>query len=173
MDKRFIQTGRRDVTLFASGRRKSAEHLASTHDRGDGSSTKSNARSFGRSCGDSGTSQSAKNDDDTYAYSVWVSFLQDAIRTGSILAYEYDLDDSRARVYKQEMLLGGRFGMKKMTTIEVEAATREEAIRKALKILKVKKQEVNVEILKEEHKGLFGMEGAHPAKIRITLKENK
>jgi spoIIIJ-associated protein len=60
----------------------------------------------------------------------------------------------------------------KTTTIEVEAVTIEEAIRKALKTLHAKKQQVTIEVLKEEHKGLFGMEGAEPAKIRVTLKDH-
>ncbi len=55
-------------------------------------------------------------------------------------------------------------------TIEVEAITVEEAIRKALKTLHVKKDEVSIEVLREEHKGLFGMEGAELAKIKVTVK---
>ncbi len=54
-------------------------------------------------------------------------------------------------------------------TIVVEAITVEEAIKKALKTLHVKKSEVSIKVLKEEHKGLFGMEGAHRAKIRVTV----
>lgn len=60
-----------------------------------------------------------------------------------------------------------------MKTIEVEAVTIEEAIRKALKALNAKKKEVSITVLKEEHKGLFGMEGAQRAKIRATLKPQK
>ena len=59
---------------------------------------------------------------------------------------------------------------KTITTIEVEAATIEKAIQKAIKALKAKKQEVTIEVLKEEHKGLFGMEGAKLAHIRATRK---
>jgi predicted RNA-binding protein Jag len=58
-----------------------------------------------------------------------------------------------------------------VTTIEVEAVTVEEAIRKALKTLCANKQQVKIKVLKEEHKGLFGMEGAELAKIRVTLKD--
>ena len=58
-------------------------------------------------------------------------------------------------------------------TIEVEAITVEAAIKKALASLHVKKQEVKIEVLKEEHKGLFGMEGAELAKIRVTIKDKK
>jgi len=57
--------------------------------------------------------------------------------------------------------------------IEVEAPTVEGAIKKALKILHAQKKEVLIKILKEEKKGLFGMEGAEPAKIRATLKDRK
>ena len=57
------------------------------------------------------------------------------------------------------------------STIEIEAITVEEAIKKALKKLHATKKEVTIDVLKEEHKGLFGMEGAEPAKIRATLKE--
>lgn len=55
--------------------------------------------------------------------------------------------------------------------MEFEAKTTREAIRLALKKLNVKKQDVNIKILREEHKGLFGMEGAEPAKIKVTLKK--
>ena len=56
-------------------------------------------------------------------------------------------------------------------TMEVEAITIEEAIRKALKELHAQKKEVQIEVLKEEQKGLFGMKGRELAKIRVTLKE--
>ncbi|MEA3488734.1 MAG: Jag N-terminal domain-containing protein [Candidatus Omnitrophota bacterium] len=70
-----------------------------------------------------------------------------------------------------EKLHAGRAGHGKKI-IEVEAVTIEEAIRKALKTLHVKKQEVIIDVLKEEHKGLFGMQGAHQAKIRVTIKDH-
>ncbi|UCD54665.1 MAG: Jag N-terminal domain-containing protein [Candidatus Omnitrophota bacterium] len=57
--------------------------------------------------------------------------------------------------------------------IEVEAKTSKEAIRIALERLKVKKEDVEIKILSEEHKGLFGMEGAEPAKIKVIVKEKK
>ena len=56
-------------------------------------------------------------------------------------------------------------------TVEVEATTVEGAIRKAVKTLKVVRDEVTVKVLKEEKKGLFGMEGAARAKIKVTLKK--
>lgn len=55
--------------------------------------------------------------------------------------------------------------------IEIEAKTTQEAIKIALKKLKVKKEDVDIKILREEHKGLFGMEGAEPAKIKVILKK--
>ena len=61
---------------------------------------------------------------------------------------------------------------KRATTIEVEDITVEEAIKKALKILHVRKKDVLIKVLKEEHKGLFGMKGADSAKISATLKHS-
>ena len=56
-------------------------------------------------------------------------------------------------------------------TMEVEATTVEGAIREAVKALKVTREELTVKVLKEEKKGLFGMEGATRAKIKVTLKK--
>lgn len=58
-------------------------------------------------------------------------------------------------------------------TIEVEAPTIEDAIRAAVKKLHVPEKEIKIEVLKEEQKGLFGMEGAEPARIKATLKHPK
>ncbi|MBU0683817.1 MAG: Jag N-terminal domain-containing protein [Candidatus Omnitrophota bacterium] len=58
-------------------------------------------------------------------------------------------------------------------SIEVEAGTIAEAIKKALGMLNVDEKEVTIKILKEEHKGLFGMEGAQLAKIKATLKDKE
>ena len=63
--------------------------------------------------------------------------------------------------------------MKKNKSIEVEGNTVEDAIKKALEILKVSKEEIDIKVVCEEQKGLFGMEGAKPAKIKAILKENK
>jgi len=56
-------------------------------------------------------------------------------------------------------------------SIEVEASTVEEAIKKALKELKLPRSKVKIEVLSDEEKGLFGMPGAKPAKIRVSVKE--
>ena len=65
--------------------------------------------------------------------------------------------------------------MKKARFIEAEGSTIEEAIEKALAVLKLPRKYVKIEVLSEEKKGLFGMPGEKPAKIRasaISGKEN-
>ena len=57
--------------------------------------------------------------------------------------------------------------------LEVEGKTPAEAIAKALVILGLTRKEVKVKILSEEQRGLFGMEGAQPAKVRVTLIKKK
>ena len=58
-------------------------------------------------------------------------------------------------------------------SIEVEAKTTQEAIKIALEKLHVKKEDVEIRILREEHKGLFGMEGAEPAKVKVVVKKKR
>ncbi len=58
-------------------------------------------------------------------------------------------------------------------SIEVEGSTVEEAIKKALELLGVSREEIVVKVVCEEKKGLFGMEGAKLAKIKVSLKENE
>lgn len=53
-------------------------------------------------------------------------------------------------------------------SIEIEGKTVEEAIKKALRQLKVPRKEVKIEILSDEQMGLFGMPGAKMAKVRVT-----
>jgi len=53
-------------------------------------------------------------------------------------------------------------------SIEVEGKTVADAVKKALKELKVPRDKVKIEVLSEEEKGLFGMEGAKPAKVRVS-----
>lgn len=57
--------------------------------------------------------------------------------------------------------------------IEVEGKSAQEAIATALKKLRAKRDEVEVKILREEHKGLFGMEGSESAKVKVILKKQK
>lgn len=63
--------------------------------------------------------------------------------------------------------------MKKSSSIEVEGSTIEEAIKKALDTLNLPKEKVRIKILSEEKKGLFGMPGAKPAKIRVIALKSK
>ncbi len=58
-----------------------------------------------------------------------------------------------------------------MKSIEIEARTTREAIELALKRLHVTKDMVDIKVLSEEHKGLFGMEGHKLAKVKVTLKK--
>lgn len=58
-------------------------------------------------------------------------------------------------------------------SIETEGNTAEEAIKLALRQLKAKRSEVEIKIISEEKRGLFGMPGAKPAKIRATLIKKK
>lgn len=60
-----------------------------------------------------------------------------------------------------------------MEHIEVEGKTVKEAIKKALEILKVSREKIDVQILSEEKMGLFGMKGGRSAKIRVRLKNKK
>jgi len=57
-----------------------------------------------------------------------------------------------------------------MRTVETQGRTSQEAIQTALKKLGVSRNQVKVEILSEENKGLFGMNGSKPARVRVSLK---
>ncbi len=63
--------------------------------------------------------------------------------------------------------------MKKNRYIEIEGKTVEDAIAKALKELNLPRHRVKIESLSEEKRGLFGMAGAKPAKIRVSVIESK
>ena len=54
---------------------------------------------------------------------------------------------------------------------EFEGTTVEEAIRKAVIELRVSKDKMDVKVVCEEKKGLFGMRGAKLAKIKVVLKK--
>lgn len=56
-----------------------------------------------------------------------------------------------------------------MTTHEFSAKTTEEAIREGLKQLGCTLSDVKVEVLDEGAKGLFGLFGSKPARVRLTL----
>jgi len=59
------------------------------------------------------------------------------------------------------------------TSVEVEGKTVEEAIKRALKELRLPRNKVKIEVLSEEEKGLFGMPGAKPAKVRVSIIKTK
>lgn len=61
--------------------------------------------------------------------------------------------------------------MRDKFSIEVEDKTVKGAIKKALAKLNLPRQRVKIEVLCEEEKGLFGMPGAKPAKVRASIKE--
>lgn len=63
--------------------------------------------------------------------------------------------------------------MKSKLSIEVEGKTLEEAVKKALKELRLPRKKVKIEVLSEEERGLFGMQGAKPAKVRVSLIKDK
>ena len=52
---------------------------------------------------------------------------------------------------------------------EIEGKTVEEAIERALVQLGVTRDQVRIDVLCEEEKGLFGMAGAKPAKIKVFV----
>ena len=62
---------------------------------------------------------------------------------------------------------------KTSNSIETEGSNVEEAIKNAQEILHVSKDELEIKIITEGTKGLFGMEGAKPAKIRASIKIKK
>ena len=61
---------------------------------------------------------------------------------------------------------------KPIKSMEIEGCTVEDAIKKAVEMLGVSRDAINVKVVCEEQKGLFGMEGAKPAKIKVTLKKS-
>ena len=56
-------------------------------------------------------------------------------------------------------------------SIEIEGKTVEVAIKTALQQLNLPRNQVEIEILFEGEKGLFGMPGGRPAKVRVTRKK--
>ena len=52
-----------------------------------------------------------------------------------------------------------------------EGSDVESAIEKALAELKVSREDIVVKVVCEEQKGLFGMKGAKPAKIKVQIKK--
>ncbi len=57
-----------------------------------------------------------------------------------------------------------------MTSIEQNGRTVEDAVKAALKILGVSRDDVDVEVLSQESRGLLGILGYSEAKVRVTVK---
>ncbi|MEI6438062.1 MAG: Jag N-terminal domain-containing protein [Candidatus Omnitrophota bacterium] len=53
---------------------------------------------------------------------------------------------------------------------EFDGSTVDEAIKKAITALNVSRENLNIKIVCEEQKGLFGMQGAKLAKIKVSKK---
>ena len=60
-----------------------------------------------------------------------------------------------------------------MMMVEKKARTVEEAVQSALEELETEKDNVDIEILEQPTKGIFGILGSKNAKVRVTLKEKK
>lgn len=60
-----------------------------------------------------------------------------------------------------------------MIVVEKSAKTIEEAVNAALEELKAVRDNVIIEVLEQPAKGIFGLIGNKPAKVRVTLKEEK
>lgn len=60
-----------------------------------------------------------------------------------------------------------------MRAIEKTNRNREAAIEEALRELGVSRDQAVIEILEEEKEGILGIFGARPAKVRVTVKEDK
>ncbi len=58
-------------------------------------------------------------------------------------------------------------------TMEFEGNTVEDAISNAIKTLKVPRETLTIKVVCEEQRGLFGMEGAKTAKIKVSIKAKK
>lgn len=63
--------------------------------------------------------------------------------------------------------------IERQKSIEVEGVSTRAAIKKALELLGVTRDRVEIKVLSEEEKGLFGMKGGRQSKIRVTLKEDR
>lgn len=60
-----------------------------------------------------------------------------------------------------------------MMEVEKSAKTVEEAVRLALEELKAEREQVEIEVLDQPSKGIFGILGTKLARVRVTLKEVK
>jgi len=56
--------------------------------------------------------------------------------------------------------------------VEFEGNTVEDAINRAVIAMNVSRETLQIKIVCEEQKGLFGMQGATPAKIKVKIKDS-
>lgn len=56
---------------------------------------------------------------------------------------------------------------------EFEGSTVDAAIKKAVKAFNVPRETLNIKVVCEEQRGLFGMAGVKTAKIKVALKAKK
>jgi len=61
----------------------------------------------------------------------------------------------------------------KFSRVESEGSSIDEAIKNGLMTLNTTRDKVNVKVVCEEKKGLFGMDSAKPAKVIISIKSKK
>ena len=54
---------------------------------------------------------------------------------------------------------------------EIEGSSVEDAIRRAVKKFGVTKDKLDIKVICEENRGLFGMPGSKSAKIRVSVKK--
>ncbi|HHX50369.1 MAG TPA: protein jag [Clostridia bacterium] len=59
-----------------------------------------------------------------------------------------------------------------MSSIEITAKTVEDAVETALKELQVDREQIEVDVLEEGSKGLFGILGSRMARVKVTVKED-
>ena len=57
--------------------------------------------------------------------------------------------------------------------IEFDGNTVEAAIKKAVKTLNVPRETLNIKVVCEEQRGLFGMAGVKSAKIKVAIRSKK
>jgi len=55
-------------------------------------------------------------------------------------------------------------------SLEFEGSTVDEAIKKAVKAIGVSRENLDIKVVCEEQRGLFGMQGVSPAKIKVIVK---
>lgn len=59
-----------------------------------------------------------------------------------------------------------------MKSIEMAGRTVEEAIENGLRVLRINKDKVNVEVIDKGNRGILGLLGTKPAKVKLTVKDD-